>query len=258
MHIAGVLLCPWICLIAADPALPSQIGDVSTSRHTSTVMVPFVGCKSDGQLGPLEAPAGRTESLSISTGAAYLAYYKAKNGFGVLAPRHWHCFSTYGSSGSSLYVSPEPIDPARLFSQSWKGFSGPLIQVSVSDGGTSGRFQVAKTIARVFPDYRQSVRDVIAESIEPASSFPVGPYPHDKLTYRSRRIVEFETSAEADGLGTDSRLQSNTDPIMGVAILFGGDPSLVQLSARLPAQDREMTRVIIERVEREVAHSEVQ
>lgn len=155
-------------------------------------------------------------------------------------------------------MSPEPIDPARLFSQSWKGFSGPLIQVSVSDGGTSGRFQVAKTIARVFPDYRQSVRDVIAESIEPASSFPVGPYPHDKLTYRSRRIVEFETSAEADGLGTDSRLQSNTDPIMGVAILFGGDPSLVQLSARLPAQDREMTRVIIERVEREVAHSEVQ
>src|ERR1700733_10953212 len=57
MHIAGVLLCPWICLIAADPALPSQIGDVSTSRHTSTVMVPFVGCKSDGQLGPVEAPA---------------------------------------------------------------------------------------------------------------------------------------------------------------------------------------------------------
>ncbi len=34
--------------------------------------------------------------------AARLAYYKAKNGFGILGPRGWHCFSTYGSNGSTL------------------------------------------------------------------------------------------------------------------------------------------------------------
>jgi hypothetical protein len=145
-----------------------------------------------------------------------------------------------------------------MFSPAWEGFSGQLIQISVSDGHTSGRFQVAKIIARIFPDYRKFVRDVIAEGTEPASSFPVGPYPHDKLTYRSKRIVEFETPANVKGLGTDSRLQADTDPISGVAILFGDDTSLVQLSTRLPARDRELRPVIIEQVEREVAHSKDQ
>jgi hypothetical protein len=258
-HNGALVLCLWIFLTGSDPASRSQIGDVGTPRQTSNVRVPFVGCKSDGQVGPLEAPAGRTEIVRTSTRAAQrLAYYKARYGFGVLAPRDWHCFSTYGSSGSSLYVSPEPIDPARLFSATWKGFSGQVIQISVSDAGTSGRFQVAKIIARVFPDYRQFVRDVIAEGAEPASSFPIGPYPHDKLTYRSKRIVEFETPADVKGLGTDSRLQGDTDPISGVAILFGDDTSLVQLSTRLPVQDRELTRVIVEQVEREVAHSKAQ
>ncbi|HEX3940608.1 MAG TPA: hypothetical protein VHX11_03910 [Acidobacteriaceae bacterium] len=175
--------------------------------------------------------------------ARRLAYYKAENGVGVLAPRGWYCFSVYGSSGSSLFVSPESIDIA-------KGFAGPAIQISVADGGTAGRFRVAEVIARVFPDHRQFVRKVISEGIEPASAFPAGPYPRDKLTYRGKNIVEFETPANAQGLGTGSRLQPNSSPIRGVAILLSdGDISLVQLSARLPTQDRDLYSTLVEEAE---------
>ncbi|HVN17333.1 MAG TPA: hypothetical protein VMU05_01125 [Dongiaceae bacterium] len=96
--------------------------------------------------------------MAISAGAAErLAYYKAEYGVGVLAPRGWHCFGTYGSNGATLYVSPDPINAADLLSTSWKGFAGPAIQISVAEGGTSGRFEVAKTIARVFPKHKAFV-----------------------------------------------------------------------------------------------------
>lgn len=184
--------------------------------------------------------------------ARRLAYYKAENGMGILAPRGWHCFSTYGSSGYNLFVSLEGIDATNMFSTDWKGFAGPAIQISVAEGGTSGRFHVAKVIARIFPDRWQFVRNVVAEGIEPASSFSVGPYPQDKLTYRSKSIVEFETPANTKGLGTASRLQANSNPIRGVAILLSDDDtSLIQLSARLPVQDRDLTTSVLQQVEHE-------
>ncbi len=219
-----------------------------------TVQVPFVGCASDGQMGPLKAPAGKSKAVAIPAGvAARLAYYKAEDGDGVLAPRGWHCFSTYGSNGSNLFVTPDPIDPKAPFSDSWKGFSGQAIQISYSSGGTSGRFEVAKIIARVFPEYKAFAENVIAEGIEPASSFPFGPYPTDKLTYRSKSVVEFETPANTAGLGTDSRLQSNASAIDGVAILSGADTDLVLLSGRLSEKDHDLIPLIVQQVESEAA-----
>jgi hypothetical protein len=231
----------------------SQAGNSGTSVQAPSVVVPFIGCKSDGQVGPIDTPTGQAPAMKIPSDLAQrLAYYKAEYGVGVLAPRGWHCFSTYGSNGSSLFVSPAAIDTTELFSTDWKGFSGPAIQISVAYGGTSGRFQVAKVIARVFPDRRQFVHDVIAEGIEPASSFPAGPYPQDKLTYQSKSVVEFETPANTEGLGTASRLQANSNLIRGVAILLSDDDtSLVQLSARLPEQDRDLIAAIIRQTEHE-------
>lgn len=215
--------------------------------------VPFVGCASDGQVGPVDAPTGPSPELEIPLNLAQrLAYYRAQYGFGVLAPRGWRCFSTYGSNGSSLYVTPEAVDAAELFSSDWRGFAGSAIQVSVSEGDTSGRFEVAKVIARVFPAEQQFVRNVIAEGIEPASSFPSGPYAQDKLTYRGQRTVEFETPPEVQGLGTQSRLLANPEPIRGVAILFGEEPNLVLISARLPKADRDLAPIIIQQVENDV------
>jgi len=193
-------------------------------------------------------------AVAIPAGVAQrLAYYKAEYSSGVLAPRGWHCFSTYGSNGASLFVSPDPIDAKTLLSLDWKGFTGPAVQISVSSGGTSGRFEVAKVIARVFPEYKTFAQNVIAEGIEPASDFPFGPYPSDKLTYRAKNIVEFETPANAQGLGTDSRLQMNASPIDGVAIIAGADTDLVQLSARVPANDSDLIPAMVGQAEKEAA-----
>ncbi len=105
--------------------------------------VPFVGCKSDGQAGLLKPPTDKSKDVSIVPEVArQLAYYKAEQGFGVLAPRGWNCFGTYGSGGSNLYITPQPINPALLLSDKWTGFTGPAIQLSGEDGGTSGRFGV--------------------------------------------------------------------------------------------------------------------
>lgn len=247
-------------LFCFGSTLLSQASNPGKSVPAPSVVVPFIGCKSDGQVGPLDAPTGQAPAMKILPDLSQrLAFYKAEYGVGVLAPRGWYCFSTYGSNGSNLFVSPEAIDATKLFSIDWKGFVGPAIQISVSDGGTSGRFQVAKVIARVFPDRRRFVRDVIAEGIEPASSFPSGPYPGDKLTYRGKNVVEFETPGNTQGLGAASRLQVNSGPIRGVVILLSDDDtSLVQLSARLPLQDRDLMSAIIRQVEQETSNTEMQ
>lgn len=238
-------------------SLFAQTASNAPNQQNPIVRVPFVGCKSDGQAGPIKTPQGSSKYVAISAEVTQrLAYYKAEHGSGVLAPRGWHCFGTYGSSGSTLYVSPKPINPSDLFSENWKGFTGPVIQISDSIGDTSGRFVVARTIARVFPAYQSFVNDVIAEGIEPASLFPSGPYPSDKLTYRSNKIVEFQTPANTDGLGTDSWLQKNDTPISGVAILMGEELDLCKLMVRLPPEQQDLTPVIIQQVERDGVHAD--
>jgi len=215
--------------------------------------VPFVGCKSDGQVGPLDAPKSKSPHVHVTASLAErLAYYQAEDGFGVLGPRGWHCFSTYGSNGSSLYVSPTPISGAELFSDDWKGLTGPAIQISTMIGDTSGRFQVAEVIARVFPAHLDFVEAVISEKIRPASDFPRGPYPDDKLVYRNKEVVEFVTPPNTEGLGTQSRLLKNGDPITGAATLVGEGPDLVQVSIRLPAELRSLAPAIVTQVEQEV------
>jgi hypothetical protein len=119
------------------------------------------------------------------------------------------------------------------------------------DGGTSGRFEVAKIVARVFPAYRQFAQNVIAEGVEPASDFPFGPYPSDKLNYRGKNIVEFETPANTDGLGTNSRLQKNASSIKGVAIIGGADTNLTLLSARVSESENDLIPAMVGQAEKE-------
>jgi TonB family protein len=222
----------------------------SESRSPNVRRVPFVGCKSDGQGGPVEAPKGESKVVPIDpTAAQRIAYYATGKDFGVLAPRGWHCFGSYGSNGTNLYVSPQPINTNIEPSV----FAGPVIELSLASGDTSGRFDVAKVIARVFPAHMAFVRRVIEGGEEPTSSFPLGPYPNDKLNYRSSEIVEYQTPARTGGLGTVSLLQSNADPISGVAILTGQDPDLLQLSVRLSPEQVDLAPTIIQQVERDVA-----
>lgn len=244
------------CLILTIALCVSFTLPAQTKKPVASVSVPFVGCKSDGQQGPQDAPAGTTKTVRLAPELAQqLAYYKAEEGPGVLAPRGWNCISTYGSNGSTLYIVPGQIDSKLVFSDSWKGLNGPAIQLSLSVGDTSGRFEVAEVIARVFPAYSSFVRQVIAEGIEPASSFPFGPYPGDKLTYRSNKVVEYKTPPNSDGLGTSSMLLKDASPISGVAILVGADNYLYHLSSRLPPKLAAVAAAITRQVERDVAKS---
>jgi hypothetical protein len=130
------------------------------------------------------------------------------------------------------------------------GFTGPAIQLTLSDGGTSGRFEVARVIARVFPAHRAFADQVATERAADATIL-FGRWPADELTWKSGEIVEYETPAKTVGLGTDSRLKDGSEPIGGVAILTGPEIGLLHLSARLPEDLRDLTPAIIEQVERE-------
>jgi hypothetical protein len=243
-----------LLLVAAVYAIPvlAQAAPNRPREQANFVIVPFVGCKSEGQVGPRGAPKGDARRVAIPVEATKrLAYYQAENGGGVLAPRGWNCFGTYGSNGSNLYVSPDPISSQDLFSSKWRGFGGAAIQISEISGETSGRFGVAQIIARVFPTHMEFVRNVIAEGIEPASSFPSGPYPQDQLKYISREVVEFTTPANAEGLGTHSHLLAGSDPVKGVVLLDPEESGLTQLCVRMPKDMIDLVPVVTKQLERE-------
>jgi len=147
------------------------------------------------------------------------------------------------------------IDRKLVFSDKWEGFSGPVVQISHEFGGTSGRYGVAEIVARVFPAHKAFIANVIAEGFETAADIPSGPYPNDKLHYRSKEIVEYETPPQTDGLGTRSRLQKNGSAILGVAMLSGPDEelNLSLLSIRLPVGSENLSTAIIQQAEREAA-----
>jgi hypothetical protein len=234
------------------PFLGIAILAAAQSPAKTALSVPFVGCRADGQAGPMSAPNDKARVLPVSGEAArQLAYYKSFEGLGVLAPRGWYCFQVYGSNGGELYVGPHPITAANVYSG---GFDGPIIELAGESGDTSGRFGVARTIARVFPAHRGFVENVIEEGIEPASSFPFGPFPSDKLLYRGNEMVEYQTPANTDGLGTSSRLRKNASRISGVAMLLGQTPDLLQLSVRLPSNLADLASTIVQQAERDAMH----
>jgi len=213
----------------------------SLLAHTQTT-VPYIGCPADGQTVPYVAAKGSPKSVSLPSATAdQLAWYEFNGDaghFGTLGPRGWNCFVTIGSNGLTLYIAPEVLDSTKLLEhKNWKGFTGPAIQLSESDGGTSGRFEVAKMVARVFPAHSDYARKIIAEGFGSASDYPFGPFRSDHLTYKGRNLVEFITPAHRNGLGTMSWLLPSDQPITGFALLTIGpdiDTELLHLSFRLP------------------------
>jgi hypothetical protein len=187
-------------------------------------------------------------SLPISPKAAQaLAYYGSALSLGVLAPRGWYCLGVYGSGGEFLFVSSQPIDPFQSFAPNFRGFQGSVIEISERHSDQNGDRDVkARIIARAFPAYKALVAELVDGFDIPT---PFGPYPSDKLIYRSREVVEYTTPAQREGLGTQSSLKKNNRPIRGVAILSGKPPDLILLSVRLPQATSGLAAVIIRQVE---------
>jgi hypothetical protein len=218
----------------------------ATPLTPNPTTLPVVSCDADGQVGFVSGPKEVTSVPVVADWAKrYLAYY-ASTSIGVVAPRGWSCFSTYGSSGSNLFVAPNTLTSDNFF-KSNSALSGPALQISFSYADTSGRFSVARTIARLFPKNQDFVKHVIAEGLAPASDFPVGPYPHDKITRRNDFVVEFETPANSEGMGSHSLLGLDSMPISGTAMLLKEGALL--LTAKVPPELESLTPEIVETVE---------
>jgi hypothetical protein len=222
----------------------------ASAESSTSDKVPFVGCAADGQMGPEAAPSAGIVTPAVPMPAApRLAYYASKY-FHLLAPRGWHCFALYGSSGTVLFVTPEQHG-TDLFD--WKNkIRGPVVELSYTLGGTSGRFQVAQTAARIFPIAKSFIEDVINEGLEPKTDFVFGPYPADIIARRSQTVVEYFTPEGSDGLGTsDGRIVKGDLPIHGITILRPQDDmDLVMLAVRLPSDFQDLSSAIIAEVER--------
>ncbi|HKM63663.1 MAG TPA: hypothetical protein VJY39_14345 [Acidisphaera sp.] len=181
--------------------------------------------------------------------ASALAYY-AFRAVGVLAPLGWHCFALYGSSGETVFVTPEPHGSGDLLAATTK-LHGPAIVIQRMSGDTSGRFEVAKVAARLFPVAKPYVRDVIAEGIEPDTDFEFAPYPADSIHLVSSTVAEFTTPAGGEGLGTQGSLAADDQPVVGVAIwLPSENHDMVLLSTRLPPDQGSLARTILVQTER--------
>jgi hypothetical protein len=220
--------------------------------------VPFVGCKSDGQVGPQDVPVHGPVRVTLPEASAKrLAYYQGVSEIGVLGPRGWNCFSVYGSGGDTLLVAPPPFDGEKWFRAEEKDFPGPVIEMALRFGGTSGRFQAAEIISRVFPAYSSFVRNVREMFDLPATEFPTGAFPADKLTYQSQSAVEYTTPAQADGLGTIGLLRKNDSAIQGAAVLVQPDYDAYVLAVRLPRDLEGHAAEIVGRFERDIPLSKV-
>jgi hypothetical protein len=236
----GVRFLPTVLLLAAG-AINAQL---------TPVKVPLIGCETGGQVA-VETPKASTASVPIGPGiAAKLAYYASGNGLGVLAPRGWFCFGTVGSGGDQLTVAPEPIVKGKYFSSTWPGFQGPVVHLTHRLGETSGRFSVAEVIMRVFPDHNAFAEGV--RKMFPDEKFASGPYPGDKLVYKTNTVVEYVTPPRLDGLGTYWAVKKSDSPINGVAILIEqATPDLLLLSVRLPTSFNGTASTIVHQVERD-------
>ncbi len=232
--------------VGAVVLLASCLAPIAAS---AAEQVTFVGCAGDGQTGPVAAPKGASKSVGVDAATAgQLAFYQAGGDLGALAPRGWKCFYFYGSNGATLTIAPS----GNLQSGSDTPLTGPAVVATLDLGGTSGRFDVAKYSARLFPQLEQAfIAGVIAEGIEPKEDFPSGPYPADKTTAKNAREVEFVTPAGMDGLGTSGRLQKSALPIEGVAKLVDDPdgPDFFLLTVRLPANQAALAPAIVSQAE---------
>jgi hypothetical protein len=131
----NTLVCTFVVLVVSHmpvraevtlrPNVARLINNFMTSLPPSIARAPLVeaevptmGCPQDGQVGPLEAPTlqGSARVIISSGFQSSLTLYSANEDLasGVLGPRGWDCFGTYGSSGSTLYITPRRLGDAIL------------------------------------------------------------------------------------------------------------------------------------------------
>jgi hypothetical protein len=97
---------------------------------------------------------------------------------------------------------------------------GEAVESVYHEGGTSGRFDVARYSLLLFPRVAAKFIDSVkSEGLVPESFFKVGPYPSDTVAYLDSVTAEFTTPPNEVGLGTESDLVPSQEAIRGIAVL---------------------------------------
>ena len=232
-------------LIAVGAAFPPIGLCAAVAFAGADPTIAFVGCPADGQQGPQPPPTGSAVPVPLDPElATHLAYYKGAFGPGVFAPAGWHCRTWYGSAGAFIVVSPDAPPTNGDLAHS---LAGPAVEMGLSSGGTSGRFQVAEVSARFFPDLmREFIRQVREEKLVQDSAFEVQPYPEDVLYPISEKMIEFRTPGERTGFGTEGMAKSAL-AINGVVAIADprGEPALLVLRVRLAGQQHALNAALV-------------
>lgn len=232
------------------PPAINQVGDVS---------LPAVGCPRDGQVGEMP-PEALPETVNVRVSAevaSRLAFYSATGAeAGVVAPRGWHCFETYGSAGSGLYVVPFKSKAPILDRRDRIG-GGPAVVLGLRFGSTSGRYSVARIAARMFPHahpFIEQVRD-FERSLWEGMAPPKGgyqmklvfsPWRSDSFSRLSDEVLTYVTPRGKKGLGTEWLEPSAELPVSGVLFIDEDDDfNLEHLSIRLSRVDQDLAPSII-------------
>src|SRR6267154_6654282 len=114
---------------------------------------------------------------------------KGENAPGVFAPAGWHCRVWYGSSVSSILVTPPPIETTQFLPPK---VLGPAVDMDFSFAGTSGRFTVARYASRLFPRVlARFIEGVRNEHLVPDSTLALPPYARDSVTAVDSSVPEF-------------------------------------------------------------------
>ena len=220
-------------------AAPAALGE--------TAGVAYVGCASDGMLGPIAAPK---PGVGLPAPPAGLAVYASVD-LATLAPVGWSCFSICGSGGSALVVTPEPHSRDDFIEREL-AVSGPTVVVIRYSGDTSGRFLAAAIDAQVFQVARRFVQRVKAEGLTAPGDIPAGPTATDRIRCLGDTLVAYETPAGRDGLGTSERIKADGLPIRGAVVLLPKEQmDVVRLAVRQPTGLDALTPTIIRAFERD-------
>jgi hypothetical protein len=212
----------------------------SNAVRPNTSQILFVGCESDGQAGPVPAPANPRQPL-VSLPPAGFAYFAAEGGPGVLAPSSWRCFRMYGSSGDSLVVRPSdaPLGWGQFTSD------GPQIEITRTIASGSGGPVVAELIYRVFPELNKNADEVVNAF---GLKLEKGPFKQDSLTYLSKSAVQYRTPGGQKGLGNLSPNPVSALPTDGIAAITSPGHNAILLSVRLPPELQRFSAAVIEQV----------
>jgi hypothetical protein len=224
---------------------------ISSGVKAEIANVHTVGCAQDGQVDfqlpprlpdtiPVKVPVGTASSLSF-----YSAHEQLDTG--VIAPKGWSCFGVYGSSGSTLYVTPIEIEGPILDRAKRIGRSPAVVSKYVI-GDTSGRFTVARMAARLFPQTRSFVESVLSKGLVDTKDFAFEIVSSDTIDRLSDSAITFSTPSGKQGLGTELLESAGDQAISGLVLLDQYAPNgfnLEHLAVRLSAHDGPLASAII-------------